>query len=110
MTGVGCPNQLMGKHYRPEANLEQASIELILPWIHLTTVTANTVCKSKCFGRLGVVKHNGLSRGASQACVGAKTSPRRARMDLEMASHGATSHDGAGNKFGGRTKFSDYGG
>jgi hypothetical protein len=38
----------MGKHYRPEANLEQALIELIRPWIHLTMATANTEYKSKC--------------------------------------------------------------
>jgi hypothetical protein len=42
--------------------------------------------------------------------VGAKTRTRRARADLEMAGHGATSHGGADNRFGGRTKFSGYGG
>ena len=79
----------MGKHYRPEANLEQALIELIRTWIDLTTATTNTEYKSKCSGWLSVVKHNGLSRWVSQACVGAKTWPRRARADLETASNGA---------------------
>jgi hypothetical protein len=55
----------------------------------LTTVTANTEYKSKCSGWLSVVKHKGLSRWVSQACVGAKTWPRRARVDLETAGHGA---------------------
>jgi hypothetical protein len=40
--------------------------------------------------------------------VGAKTWPWRARADLETAGHGAMSHGGTDNRFGGRTKFSDY--
>jgi hypothetical protein len=79
----------MGKHYRPEANLEQALIELIRTWIDLTTATANTEHKSKRSGWLSVVKHKGLSRWVSQACVGAKTWPRRAGADLGTAGHGA---------------------
>jgi hypothetical protein len=32
------------------------------------------------------------------------------RADLEMVGHDATSHGGAGNRFGGRMKFFGYGG
>jgi hypothetical protein len=42
--------------------------------------------------------------------VGAETRTRRARVDLEMAGQGATSHGGADNRFGGRMKFFGYGG
>jgi hypothetical protein len=79
----------MGKHYWPEANLEQALIELIRTWIDLTTATTNTEYKSKCSGWLSEVKHKGLSRWVSRACVGAKTWPRRAGADVESAGHGA---------------------
>jgi hypothetical protein len=79
----------MGKHYWPKANLEQALIELIRPWIDLTTATANTEYKLKCFGWLSVVKHKGLSRWVSRACVGAKTWPRRAGADLGTTGHRA---------------------
>jgi hypothetical protein len=79
----------MGKHYWPKANLKQALIELIRTWIDLTTTTANTEYKSKCFGWLSVVKHKGLSRWVSRACVGAKTWPRRAGADLGTAGHRA---------------------
>jgi hypothetical protein len=79
----------MGKHYWPEANLEQALIELIRTWIDLTTATTNTEYKSKCSGWLTMVKHKGLSRWVPRACVGAKTWPRREGADLGTAGHGA---------------------
>jgi hypothetical protein len=84
------PKLTDGLVYWPKANLEQASIEIILPWIHSITVMENTAYKSRCSGRLSVVKHNRLSYS------------RRARVDLETAGHGATSHGGADNRFGGK--------
>jgi hypothetical protein len=49
----------------------------------------NTEYKSKHFSWLSVVKHKGLSRWVSRACMGAKTWWRRAGADLGTAGHGA---------------------
>jgi hypothetical protein len=42
--------------------------------------------------------------------VGAKTQTKRARADLEVATYNEVIHGGAVDQFGGRRKFSGYGG
>jgi hypothetical protein len=89
MTGGGCPNELMGKHYWPKTNLEQDLIGLLWPQLSPTMVTADTGYNSKHSGWLSVVKHKWLSWWVSRVCTGAKTWLRRVGSDLGATGHGA---------------------